>query len=51
MFDFNASLNGVAPISPILFPVDKKRKKKSELLMDAFCASSFSCLHRSDRVS
>ena len=41
MFDFNASLNDVAPMSPIRFPVDVKRKGKSELLMDVFCMSSF----------
>ena len=37
MFDFNDSLNDVAPVSPISFPVDEKRKEKSELLMDFFC--------------
>ena len=41
VFDFNASLNDLAPVSPIPFPVDAKRKGKSELLMDAFCVSSF----------
>ena len=45
VFDFNASLSDVAPVSPILFPVDEKRKEKSELLMDVFCVSSFFCLH------
>ena len=48
VFDFNASLNDIAPVSPILFSVDEKRNKKSELLMDAFCVSSFFCLHNSD---
>ena len=37
LFDFNALLNDVAPVSPILFSVYVKRKKKSDLLMDAFC--------------
>ena len=37
MFDFNASLNDDAPVSPMSFPVEVKRKEKSELLMDAFC--------------
>ena len=41
VFDFNASLNDVAPVSPILFPVDAMRNEKSELLMDVFCVSSF----------
>ena len=43
VFDFNASLNDVAPVSPMLFPVDVMRMEKSELLMDVFCA--FFCLH------
>ena len=47
MFDFNDSLNDVAPVSPMLFPVDVKRNEKSELLMDVFCVSFF-CLHPSD---
>ena len=41
VFDFNDSLNDVAPVSPILFSVDVMRKEKSELLMDAICVSSF----------
>ena len=41
VFDFNASLNDIAPVSPILLPVDVKRMEKSELLMDAFCVSFF----------
>ena len=39
-FDFSASLNDVTPVSPISFPVDEKRKEKSELSMDVFCVSS-----------
>ena len=35
-FDFNDSLNDVAPVSPILFTVDAKRNEKSDLLMDVF---------------
>ena len=50
VFDFNASLNDVAPESPMLLPVHVKRKEKSELLMDVFCVSSFFCLHHSGRV-
>ena len=30
VFDFNASLNDVAPVSPILLSVDVKRNEKSE---------------------
>ena len=48
VFDFNASLNDVAPVSPIKFPVDVMRMEKSELLMDVFCVSSFFCLHQPD---
>ena len=40
VFDFNASLNDVAPLSPISLS-DVKKKKKGELLMDVFCVSSF----------
>ena len=50
VFDFNASLNDVAPVAPILLPVNVKRKEKSDLLMDVFCVFSFFCLHLSDRV-
>ena len=41
VFDFNPSLNAVAPVSPIPLPVDVDRKEKSELLMNVFCVSSF----------
>ena len=37
VFDFNASLNDVAPVSPILFPVELMKTEKSGLLMDAIC--------------
>ena len=37
VFDFNASLNDVAPVSPMLLSVVIKIKDNSELLMDAFC--------------
>ena len=50
MFDFNDSLNDVAPFSPILLPVDDKRNEMSELLMNVFCVSSFFCLHESCRA-
>ena len=37
VFDFSASLNDVAPVSPTLFTIDVKIKEKSELLTDIFC--------------
>ena len=49
VFDFNASLNDVAPVSPMLLAVDVMGMEKSELLMDVFCVSFF-CLHNPDRV-
>ena len=49
VFDFNDSLNDVAPLSPILLPFYAKRKEKSDLLIDVFCVSSFSCIHISNR--
>ena len=33
-YDFSASLNDVAPVSPISFPVDLMRMEKSGLLID-----------------
>ena len=41
LFDFNASLNDVAPVSPILLPVSFMVMKKSGLLIDAICVVSF----------
>ena len=41
VFDFNASLNDVAPVSPMLLPVDFFTKIKSGLLMNVFCVDSF----------
>ena len=42
VFDFNASLNDVAPVFPILLPVGVLRTEKSELLTDVFvCLLSF----------
>ena len=37
LFDFNASLIDIAPMSPMKLPVDSMRIKKSGLLMDAIC--------------
>ena len=45
VFDFNDSLSNVAPVSPMLLSVDKKRNERSDFLMDVFCVSSFFCLH------
>ena len=41
VFVFNASLNDVAPVSPMSLPVDLMRMKKSGLFMDALCVVSF----------
>ena len=49
-FNFNDSLNDVAPVSPMSLSVDVMRKEKSKLLMDVFCVSSFFCLHSPDQV-
>ena len=48
VFDFSASLNDVAPVSPTLFTVDMKKNEKNELLMNVFCVSSFYCFHVPD---
>ena len=37
VFDFNASLDDFAPLSPMLLSVDLMRIEKSGLLMDAIC--------------
>ena len=44
VFDFNASLNDFAPVSPMLFPVDLMKMEKSGLLMDAICVMFLLCL-------
>ena len=51
VFDFNTSLNDVAPLSLILFPVDVMRMEKSGLLMDFICVLFLFCSHYPDRVS
>ena len=38
VFDFNTSLNDVAPVSPMLFPVDLMKLIKSRSLIDTICA-------------
>ena len=48
VFDFNASLNDVAPASPMLLSADLMRIEKSGLLMDAICVLFL--FHLSDRV-
>ena len=37
VFDFNASLNDVTPVSPMLLPVDLMRMEKNGLLIYAIC--------------
>ena len=52
VFDFNASLNDVAPASPKSFAGDVMKQEKSELLMDVFvCLCLLSSQHRSSFVS
>ena len=40
-FDFNASLNDVAPVSPILLTVDLMIMTKNGMLVDFICVVSF----------
>ena len=40
VFDFNASLNDFAPVSPMSFPVDYMRMKRSGLFVDSVCMCS-----------
>ena len=47
VFVFSSSLNDVAPISPILFTVEVKRKAKSESLTDVINVFAFDA-HNSD---
>ena len=49
VFDFNASLNDVAPLSPIFLSVGLMRMEKSGLLMDAICVL-FLWFNHSNRV-
>ena len=44
VFDFKKLLNDVAPLSPMLLPVDLMRMEKSGLLMNVICLS-FLCSH------
>ena len=41
VFDFNDSLNDVAPVSLMLLSVDKKRHEKSNLFVKVFVHLSF----------
>ena len=47
VFDFNTSLNDVAPVSPILLAVDFDMNEKNGLLVDAIFVFLF-CVHHSD---
>ena len=49
VFDFNASLNDFAPVSPILFPVDLTRTEK-EWIVDGFHDACFFCVHHTNWV-
>ena len=49
MFDCNASLNGVAPLSPMLFSVDLVRMKRVDCCWMLFVCCSF-CLHGPDQA-
>ncbi len=44
VFDFNASLNDVAPLSPMLLTVDLMKVEKCGLLMDVICMLFLLCL-------
>ena len=50
VFDFSASLNDVAPLSPMLFAVDMKWNGK-EWIVDGRLLCVFFCLHSTDWVS
>ena len=43
VFDFNTSLNDVAPVSSMLLPVDLMKMEKGGLLMDVICVLFLSC--------
>ena len=43
VLDFNASLNDVAPVSPILLSVDLTRMEQSSFLMDVICVLFLLC--------
>ena len=47
VFDFNDSLNDVAPVSPMLLPVDVKRKETDKIASGCLLGGFF-CLHPSD---
>ena len=49
VFDFNESLNDVAPVSPMSLPVDLIRMEKRGLLADAIFTCFF-CVYRIDEV-
>ena len=43
VFDFNASLNDFAPVSPMAFSFDLMRMEKCGLLMDTICVLFLLC--------
>ena len=48
LFDFSASPNDVAPLSPMLLSVDLMRMKESGLLVDVVFVCCFLCVHHTD---
>ena len=49
MFDFNDSLNDVAPVSPMLLSVDKRKRKEG--FADGYLLCVFFCLPSHIRLS
>ena len=48
VFDFNDSLNDVAPVAPMLLAVDVERKKGMIYLWMSFCVPAFFRFHIPD---
>ena len=51
VFDFSDSLNDVAPVSPISFPIETKRKEKEKRIVDGCLLCVFFLLSPPLRVS
>ena len=49
LFDFNASLNDAAPVSPMLF-ADEFNENGKEWIVDGCHLCCFFCLHHPNRV-
>ena len=50
MFDFNASLSDVTPVSPMLLSDDLMRIEKGGLFMDVICMCCFFHIHVLNQV-